>query len=782
MREILPAALGRTDISPHTSNSDVSHVSDVSHLQRALIELQADSVRAIAGCLGLVGYVWLMLIVSPDSGYSVAPAAWVGTFLLMGGSTFSLWASGQWIQWSKHVLIWSTLASVGCAALAWPGSATHYLFVLPVIFAGVLFNWRTVVLATLASNVVLFALVIFGPAAESTATLQPLHEQLVWPALVVGLAAFSSTLSTHNLFVALAWFAGAYEQAHRNERLAMEQQGELRRVLKALDESAYRVERANVMLTFARNQAEEARLLKQQFVQNISHELRTPLNMIVGFTELMVKSPEFYGDALPPMYQRDLGIVYRNATHLQTLVNDVLDLARIESAQMRFYPQEVAPGELVLDAVEMMRGLIESRGLAVEAHVPDALPTLAVDPIRIRQVLFNLLNNAARFTEQGTLRVELTAGKDELICSVQDSGPGIAPEDMVRIFDEFYQTDGSIRRRHGGVGLGLAICRQFVRMHGGRIWVESELGAGSTFYFSLPLESGVLREFHNPGQNAATFSFGTRVQSVVVVVTNNMAAAPLFHSQLGGARILLAASLEQGRALSQKTLPQAVVIDLACHDLTPKNLEALAQEWQLPQIPFVGLALPNLNMMHELAVDSYLVKPISRQDLLDTLRSLGTAIDRILIIDDDRNFVRLLQRMLQNSARRYQVSAAYSGEEGLALVEHVRPDLVLVDMVMPGMHGREFVNRLHALPGFEDLRIVVISAQDEIDYTRFHAGTVIATKGRGLAPGEAIRWVQALLHTQPSDPPPGTGHMPNAAATPASGPQPYPAHVATTLR
>ncbi|MBC7239137.1 MAG: hypothetical protein H5T71_03435, partial [Chloroflexi bacterium] len=227
--------------------------------------------------------------------------------------------------------------------------------------------------------------------------------------------------------------------------------------------------------------------MKQQFAQTISHELRTPLNLIISFTELMIQTPEYYEAPLPPKYARDLGIIYRNARHLQSLINDVLDLARIEAAQMALITEETDLSALTYEAVNTVRSLVESRGLALHTNIPPALPRLRVDPRRIRQVLFNLLSNAVRFTEKGSITVTVMQQDNEIVFAIRDTGIGIADEDKTRIFEEFRQADSGTHRRYGGAGLGLAISKRFVELHGGRIWVESQVGQGSTFYFTLPI-------------------------------------------------------------------------------------------------------------------------------------------------------------------------------------------------------------------------------------------------------------------------------------------------------
>src|SRR5690606_6255146 len=302
-------------------------------------------------------------------------------------------------------------------------------------------------------------------------------------------ATFTALASVRNLYTALHWATKSYERIEHNERLLQEQQSELKQALKSLDAATYNLERANVMLALARNRADQALRLKQEFAQNMSHELRTPLNLIVGFSEAMMQSPEYYGGPLPAAYLRDLSIVYRNAVHLQGLVNDVLDLARLEAAQMTITTEEVDPGVLISEATETIRGMVESRGLFLRTNIPSDLPSVHVDPTRIRQVIFNILNNAIRFTECGGITVSVSQQDDQILVAIQDTGIGIEEAELPRIFEAFHQSESTPERRRGGIGLGLAISKQFIELHGGRIWAESRYGHGSTFYFTLPLRT-----------------------------------------------------------------------------------------------------------------------------------------------------------------------------------------------------------------------------------------------------------------------------------------------------
>ena len=420
-------------------------------LRENLVSLRSESLKIVALFSGLGGYVWLIVLLWPQVGGLAHALAWAGSIALVGSAMLSYLMRDRHLHSAVHLLVWGTLIAIGCGVLGYHSLEATYLFILPILLAGVLLGQVTMVLGTAAAFLFTFTV---GTRRMGL----PWHStDVALPLVTIVLSTVASWLSTRNLYTALDWVWSGYEQARQNEEVARDRRAELRRALKALDEATYRLERANYMLALVRDQAEEARRLKQQFAQTISHELRTPLNLIVGFTEAMIQSPEYYGSQLPATYVRDLSIVYRNANHLQSLINDVLDLSRIEAAQMSLLPEETDPARLIQDAVETARGLVEARGLTLHTKVQDGLPTLWVDPVRIRQVLLNLLNNAARFTERGGVTVSAHRQEEMVVLSVSDTGVGIAEEDLPRIFREFQQLDGTTRRRHKGAGLGLAI-------------------------------------------------------------------------------------------------------------------------------------------------------------------------------------------------------------------------------------------------------------------------------------------------------------------------------------
>jgi signal transduction histidine kinase/CheY-like chemotaxis protein len=732
------------------------------NLRGDLAQLQVESLKLIALLAGVFGYVWLLWSMPPQyHGGSTPLSAWVGVGLLILGTSISLLLRERHLGIATHLLVWSILGATTCAMLTFPSPVTLYLFVAPVIFASVLLSQPVFLMVAVTAGFLILSVDLARMGAPLLSSGRPFPLQILAlairslsggtgpPLAIITLATLSSWLSTRSLYTALTWFEHAYERARHNERVARDHQAELKRTLKALDEVTHRLERANYMLTMARDQAEEAQRLKQRFAQTISHELRTPLNLIVGFAELMTQSPEYYGGQLPGAYLRDLNIMHRNACHLQNLVNDVLDLARIEAAQMSILPEETDPAALLQEAVNTARSLVEARGLALHIEVEPNLPRLWVDPTRIRQVLFNLLNNAARFTEQGSVAVSVCQQGQEVRFAVADTGVGIASEDIPRIFDEFHQADGGTRRRHEGAGLGLAISRRFVELHGGRIWVESQVSKGSTFFFSLPMYCHDLPDLtgSRPSEVTRRPPVKASEEPILLVVTRSLSAAALLTRYVRGFRTVVAPDLEQARHTARQLMPQAVVVDRACEELDPAKLEMIAGEWELPGTPFMTCPLPGEEPLRQrLAVDGYLIKPVSRQNLWDVLRQFGEGVDKVLVVDDDQDFVLLMSRLLEDSPiRRYQTISAYTGREGLAMIRHHRPDLVLLDLMLPDMDGVQVIERVRTNLECQHIPIVIISAQDEMDHQMTLKGPMVIGKADGLKASEVVQWIQNVI-------------------------------------
>jgi signal transduction histidine kinase/CheY-like chemotaxis protein len=726
------------------------------------VHLNIDDLReeliASVTLLGAAAIVtWLWWITFGLSG-SYPAGGWTALCLLGVSTAAAHRLRRRRLRLAALLLVCGALSTVACIAATFPSAATANFFVIPVIFASVLLGQPAHLAVAATACLLVLATGLTSPDGSSAPVWNLAAggwsrlEELLPTVVVLAVVTAVSHVSARSLYTALVWAWHAYERARENESIARGREAELNRTLKALDEASYRLERTNYMLALARDQAHESRRLKQQFAQTISHELRTPLNLIVGFAELMIHSPEYYGGQLPPAYLYDLGIIYRNACHLQDLVNDVLDLARIEAAQMSLTPEAVDPGVLVQEAVDTARRLVEGRGLALHTVIEADLPHLWVDPTRIRQVLFNLLNNAARFTEQGSVTVSVRLHGEDVVFSVADTGAGIAPADIPRMFVEFHQADGSTRRRKGGAGLGLAISKRFVELHGGRIWLESQVGRGSTFSFSLPVGR---RDFDDERGEERETTRAAR-EPILLAVTPSPSAVGLLTRYVRGCRTVAVPTIKRARQVAQQSMPQVVVIDRACSEIAPGEMEELGQSWGIPNAPIITCPLPaEASARPQLPVDGYLVKPVTQKSVQETVRQFGEEIDRVLVIDGDQDFVVLLSRMLENwPVRRYQVISASSEQEGLAMMRHYHPDLVLLELSIPGTDEVRFIERVRSDPVLLGMPIVAVTDRADTDRNENLQGAMTIVRTNGLRSSELVQWVQNVVNATTTCPAP----------------------------
>jgi len=554
---------------------------------------------------------------------------------------------------------------------------------------------------------------------------------LSWRGSGMGLdswAALAAVWSTFGLMAGMSqratwlyrWLGSSFQQMHALLEESRDQKAQLAQTLQDLQHANRQLMLAHDRTTAFRDLAEVARQGKADFVAKVSHEFRTPLNMIIGLVDLMVESPELYGQALPPELNKDLEIVHRNSSHLASMVNDVLDLSRLEAGYMTLRKIEVDLREMVTKAVAVVQPLVDKKGLELTLDIPDDVGDLVCDPVRIRQVILNLISNAARFTEVGGLTVRVIPKPASIVVSVSDTGPGIHETDAKRIFEPFRQ---AVRQPQGksGTGLGLSLSKQFVELHGGRIWLETEHGVGSTFSFELP-RRGPSAPVTSPGRwiqegwewmarsSHLSLPDATSVPRIISCdSTHTLTAA-------------LARHTDQVEIVDAPTLGDAfeTLRDCPAHALivnapTPDQMWLMVEEARrgATDTPIIGCSIPP---RHQRALSAgahdYLIKPISRQDLAGLLAACDYPVRRILLVDDDPDLLDLIVRLFALIDGAVQVVKAGNGREGLATLEHEQIDLVLLDLVMPEMDGWAFLEEKNRDPEMRDVPVVLITAQD----------------------------------------------------------------------
>jgi signal transduction histidine kinase/CheY-like chemotaxis protein len=522
------------------------------------------------------------------------------------------------------------------------------------------------------------------------------------------------------------WAWSTYRTGRDELNQARDQRGQLNQAIHDLGEANTQMMRLNQMLNTARSQAEEAERVKTEFVANVSHELRTPLNMILGYCELIIDYPAIYGAKLPARLVADIAAIQRNSQHLTALINDVLDISQIEAQRMSLRKDWVALEGVVNEAVIAVQPLVESRSLYLKVNIPDEIPLVYCDQTRIRQVLLNLVSNAARVTETGGIAIDVERIEDTIQVSVTDTGPGIAEADLKKLFQPFRQLDGSLKRKHGGSGLGLNISRNFVELHGGKIGVDSQVGAGSRFWFTLPVhaladpQTGYTRWISSEyDQRIHPRYANTRriLPRVVIVEPDN-----LFFDQarraINDVDLEIATSPEEAQGMLATAPCQLVMV----RGETTEDAQAWANRLaEAPMTPVVALcSFPRDDLEHRLAVERYLLKPVDHQQLFDAIQAVEPPVNSILLVDDDAETLQLFTRILSTGEKPYRMLQADNGEEALHLLKRRRVDLIILDLNLPGMNGMAFLEQKNQDSRSQDIPVIILSAEDPVH----HPGTV----------------------------------------------------------
>jgi len=443
--------------------------------------------------------------------------------------------------------------------------------------------------------------------------------------------------------------------------------------------------------------------LKSQFLANMSHELRTPLNSIIGFSRVILKGID---GPVTDMQQQDLTAIYNSGQHLLGLINDILDLARIEAGKMELNFEEVHLSEMTTSVMSTAKGLVKEKPIQLIQRIPPDMPTVRGDTMRVRQVLLNLISNASKFTDQGSITVESAvqkgpSGKMEALISVIDTGPGISPEDQKKLFQAFSQVDGSATRKSGGSGLGLSICANLVQLHGGRISIHSEVGKGSTFWFTLPL-------FNQP---EADIPEGKKV---VLAIDDDPQVIGLYERYLNSQGYYVVSLTDPSQAKEQvlKIKPYAITLDIMMPNKDGWSvLSDLKSDPATRDYPVIICSImEQADKGFSLGAADYLIKPILEEDLvcaLDRLNKDGT-IHEVLIIDDDPNDLRLIEKILSQHGR-YKPILAEGGRKGWEALNRNTPHAVVLDLFMPEMDGFTILEKMHANSALRDIPVLIVS-------------------------------------------------------------------------
>jgi signal transduction histidine kinase/CheY-like chemotaxis protein len=516
-------------------------------------------------------------------------------------------------------------------------------------------------------------------------------------------------------------------------RAVKDSDDELGVLIDGFNDMLVQIQERDAELTVSKEAAEQANRTKSAFLANMSHELRTPLNAIIGYSEMLQEEAADSGndDAIP-----DLKKIHGAGKHLLALINDILDLSKIEAGKMELFLETFEVRHLVEEVRSTIHPLIEKNGNVLEIDCPTDVGAMHADVTRVRQVLFNLLSNASKFTEKGTValevRLEDTDDGSWLVFTVSDTGIGMTPEQLAKLFQAFSQADASTSRKYGGTGLGLVISRRFAQMMGGDVTVASVYGKGSIFTVRLPTQ--VVRRSKDAtipptmasalglpappstdsGSVAVPPATATPSKGTVLVIDDDPNACELMVRSLSkeGFSVLTAPGGEEGLRLARETRPHVITLDVLMPGMDGwAVLKELKSDPKLSAIPVIMITMADdRSMGYALGASDYLTKPIDRERLASSVLRYRIGGHSVLVVEDDDDTREMMARTLTSDG--WTVRQAGNGRLALESVREVVPDLILLDLMMPEMDGFEFIAHLRETESWRRIPVVVLTARD----------------------------------------------------------------------
>jgi len=479
------------------------------------------------------------------------------------------------------------------------------------------------------------------------------------------------------------------------------------------DQVSVAIENANAYEVSQQNLEEMKELdrVKSQFLANMSHELRTPLNSVIGFSRVILKGID---GPINETQAQDITAIYNSGMHLLNMINEILDMSKIEAGKMELQLVEMNIADVITKAVETSSGLVKDKPLQLLTRIEPELPVIKCDEVRIEQVLANLISNAVKFTDKGTITIgaELKTNnrnREEIMVTVADTGIGIAPDDQPKLFQQFSQVDDSPTRRTGGTGLGLSISRSLIELHGGTIGLlRSELGKGSTFYFTLPTSS------EPENINNSTLFEG---ENVVLAIDDDPQVITLYERFLEphGYHVVPLTDPNQAVSTAAALKPFAITLDVMMPEKDGwQVLSELKNNEETRHIPvMICSILEEEEKGFNLGASDYLVKPFLHDELVSAIKRLNKNGDvhDILIIDDDPQYLHLLQKMIEEEGN-YLPVLAEGGLTALKLLEDFTPDVILMDLVLEDINGFELLNKFKSEPRINHVPLILLTGSE----------------------------------------------------------------------
>lgn len=549
----------------------------------------------------------------------------------------------------------------------------------------------------------------FHLGGKSELTSGTVLEQKWLAYLISGGTLFTLGLSLFGIFISKRFSHKDSEILEKTHEIYLKNQ----ELLQLNDHLEELVKERTAQLEKAHDEAIEANMIKSQFLANMSHELRTPLNAIIGYSEMLIEEAEELGE---PSFVEDLGKIGKSGKHLLALINDILDISKIEAGKMEMYYEACSLNGLIQDVVTTVKPLVEVNGSQLLVQCEEGKMT--TDVTKLRQILLNLLSNASKFTKDGVIRFDVyreTREQRTGYCfRVEDTGIGMTSEQVEKLFQPFTQADSSTTRKYGGTGLGLAISQSFCRIMGGDIFVESELDVGSAFTCWLPIVP--------PGQPSLTEvplvnheGVEDNSQVSILLIDDEPLNEQLMRRYLAkeGWSLAFAESGQEGLLLTKKLKPQVICLDILMPSMDGWGvLSALKNDPELKDIPVVIWSMTNDRQLgYSLGASEFMTKPVTRERLVDVMNKyVSPRTDHsVLVIEDDATTSELMTKLLRKEG--YAVTQASNGRVALECMKKEIPQLILLDLMMPEMDGFQFVAELRGQEAWSKVPVVVVTAK-----------------------------------------------------------------------